>query len=104
MYDLIVPKYDYGYDLEFLVLEDDDSEYDLTDYTVTFRVWKSRMHQYPILSEACAMVSAADGTCKYTVQENDFDVAGEYLCELELTKQGAVESTRNYKLLVEDSP
>lgn len=104
MYDIVVPKHDYGYELEFHVLDDDDEAYDLTGYAITFNVWRPGAHKHPILEGTCSTVSALDGTCRYVVVEGDFDVAGDYLCELELTTTGIKESTRNYRMLVEDSP
>jgi hypothetical protein len=103
MSDLIIPQSDKGYDLNFTVKDSDDTAYDLTDYTVTLKVWKAGIPGTLILSETCDIDSAADGTCHYTIQGEDFDNRAKYKMELELTKSGVIESTKNYDLLIEES-
>jgi len=36
-------------------------------------------------SGSMTIVSGAAGTCKYTTQATDFDVAGDYTCEIQIT-------------------
>jgi len=101
--DITIPRGDYGFDLDFTIQKDDETPYVLTGYTITMKVWPPDVSGSPILSEACTPDVEASGTCHYTVQNGDFDNAGDYLIEIELTQDGKVESTRNYTLRVEDS-
>jgi hypothetical protein len=103
MNDLIIPKGDYGYNLNFTIKDDDDAAYNLAGYTVTFKVWPVGMSGSPIVSSGCVNDVEASGTCHYAVKLHDFDIEGDYYVELELTKAGIVESTRNYTLRVEES-
>lgn len=100
MADLYAPAGDYGYNLSFTVQDNSETAYDLTNYTVTFKAWKQGMSDDPIVDSACTVDSAADGTCHYAVQSGDFDDAGDYLIELELTQSGIVESTQYYTLSI----
>ena len=103
MADITVPKGNYGYNLAFTIQDADESAYNLSGYTVTLKVWPQDIMTAPIVNSACTIDTAASGTCHYTVQNGDFDYIGNYLCELELTQSGIVESTRNYTLTVEES-
>lgn len=103
MADLTVPKGDYGFYLYFTVQDSTGTAFDLTDYTVTFKVWAQQVDPTPVVDHACTIIVAASGTCKYLVETGNFDVAGDYYWEIELTKTGAVESTRRYTLRVEES-
>jgi len=102
--DLTIPKGDKGYNLAFIVTEDDGTIYNLAGYTVTLKVWPQGISGSPIVSGGCTVDVAADGTCHYAIGATDFTVEGDYLCELELTKAGVIESTRYYTLKVTESP
>lgn len=104
MADLTIPQGDKGFNLNFTVKDSDDAAYDLTNYTVTLKVWKPGVPGTLILEEACTVDVAASGTCHYTVQAGDFDSRAKYKMELELTKSGVIESTQNYDLEIEESP
>jgi hypothetical protein len=104
MADLTIPQGDKGFNLAFTVKDADDDAYDLTDYTITLKVWKAGVPGTLILSEACTPDVEASGTCHYTVQAGDFDSVSKYKMELELTKSGVIESTKNYDLVIEESP
>lgn len=103
MSDLTVPQGDYGYNLSFTIKDNNGAPYPLTSYTITMNVWFAGSPNNSILTGVCVIDVAANGTCHYPVQSGDFNAAGDYLIELELTKAGVVESTRNYTLKVEES-
>jgi hypothetical protein len=95
-YDLELKKGNYGHDVNFTVTQGGAAK-NLTGYTVTWKVWNDDgLH----LAEACTLVVAADGTCKYTVQDGDFDDEAAYEWELELTKSGEKVDTETYSLVV----
>ncbi len=104
MADIVIPKSDKGFDLNFTVQDSDGDSVNLTAYTIKLIVWKKGMSDSVLMSGTCVIVSAVAGTCKYTVTASDFIVVGIYRMELELTKSGVIESTRNYILEVTDSP
>jgi len=104
MSDLTIPKGDYGYNLSFTIQDDDGNAYNLLGYTITIKVWPQHMPGEPIVSDTCIIDVAASGTCHYPIKVGDFANAADYLIELELTKVGIIESTRNYTLTVEESP
>lgn len=103
MSDLHVPRGDYGYPLGFTVKDYDGVAVDLTGYTVKLKQWYMGASTNPLLTGTCAVDSAPNGQCHYTVTNTDFIKAGEFLIEIELTKTGAVESTAYYTLIVEES-
>ena len=102
MADLTIPKGDYGYQIVFTVKDSAGVAYVLSGYTITLKVWRSGMPGL-LLSGACTIMVAASGTCYYPVVVGNFNRVGIYQVELELTKSGVVESTRNYVLEVEES-
>lgn len=106
MSDLIVPSGDKGYDLNFVVRDpdDDNAVFDLTDYTVTLKVWKAGRAGTLLLDEECDIDVAANGTCHYTIATDDFVDLKKDRMELELTTAGGVIlSTENYALKIEES-
>lgn len=96
-----IPAGTFGVVLNFTVYENDGGEHDLTGETITLKVWKAG--QTPIVSGNCPILVAGDGTCKYTIVENDFDDAGKYLWELELTKVGYQDNTEPAEFIVTES-
>lgn len=103
MSDITIPKGDKGFNLNFTVQNSDGTAFNLTDYTVTLKVWPQNIPGNPIVNAACTIDVAANGTCHYEVVTGNFAYEGNYLLELELTKSGIIESTRNYTLRVEES-
>lgn len=103
MENLIIPRGDYGFVLGFTVLDSKGIPYDLTDYTIKFKVWRPGFPGVLAVNGACNAVSAPDGTCSYAVANGDFNFVGTYSFELELTKAGKVESTVTRTLLVTES-
>ena len=97
-----VKKGKYGFDIPFLVQDADGKAFDLTGYTVTFKVWDSS--DTLIVNSACTIDDAVNGKCHYTVQSGDFATAGTFTAELNLTKTGEDFSTMSTTVTVYDSP
>ena len=104
MADIHIPQGDFGFNLEFTITEDDDSAFDLTGYTVTIKVWPKYFIGNLVVDSAGVIDVEASGTCHYAVADGDFDDAGDFLIEVQLTKTGTQASTRYYTLKVEESP
>lgn len=68
-------QYDHGYDIEFNLTNPDGTPADLTDSTAYFLVQRPDEGVNHIEAEM-TIVSADEGNCKYTVQENDFEDSG----------------------------
>lgn len=75
-----------GYDLEFTLLDNNDSPIVLTGGTIAFLA-KKISDTYSVGGSA-TIVSAPNGTCKYTVQATDFLTAGQYIGEITVTWAG----------------
>jgi len=103
MSDLTIPVNDKGFNLSFTVYDADDDIYNLSGYTVTMKVWKPGVPGTLVVNGACNVTNASLGTCTYAVNAADFASIADYKMELELTKSGVIESTRNYDLKVEES-
>lgn len=103
MADLTIPKGDKGFYLVFTVQDSSGTAYDLTDYTITVKVWKAGDSSNLIVNSAAAILVAASGTCRYSVSATDFTAKGLYRLELELTKTGVIESTKSYTIEVAES-
>ena len=101
--EITIPKGDYGYNLAFVATDASGNEYNLTDYTLTFKVWTYNIPATLLLSGACVIDPGDNWKCSYTVASGDFDTEGEFEGELEITKAGAVESFRRIRLLVRES-
>jgi len=99
--DMTIPKGDYGYYLNFTVTDSAGDAYNITDYTVTLKVWHGTKGS--LMTGTCAPVVAASGTCRYLVVDGAFPTNGIYQAELELTATGVVQSTENFTLEVEQS-
>ena len=100
MADLTIPRGDYGYNINFTVQSSGGVAYNLTGYTIKFKVWKDTKSGILFVNGSCTITVAADGTCYYTVVSGDFNEVGIFKMELELTKSGIVESTQTYELEV----
>lgn len=99
-----VPRNDKGYYLNFTVQDSTGTAFNLTSYTITLKIWSPGNPGTLLMSGACSIVSAAAGTCRYSVGATDFTLTGTYNMELELTQSGVIESTRLYTLEVTESP
>jgi hypothetical protein len=97
-YDLELNQGDFGWGINFTVNKKDGTAKDLTGLTVTWKIWNDNgLH----LSGGCTLVDAAQGKCKYTLQDGDFDDLEEYNWLLQLTKTGYKKDTKTYSAIVE---
>lgn len=81
-------KSDKLYDLNFTLKDANDAVIDITNATgVLFKAQKSGASGLKFTGTG-AVVSGPAGTCKYTVQTTDFDEAGDYYAEIEVTFTG----------------
>ncbi len=103
MADLTIPKGDYGYYINFTILDSDGVAYDLTGYTIKFKVWTPGFFNTLFLNGTCSIVVAGSGTCRYLVASGNFDIINIYSFELELTQTGVVESTKIKSLAITES-
>jgi len=102
MADLTIKRGDYGFYLNFTVTDSDDAAYDLTDYTVTLKVWKKNTPGL-IINSACEIVVAGSGTCKYAVVSDNFRESGLFDAEIELTKAAERAATETFEIEVKES-
>lgn len=72
------------YDINFSLTNNDGTALDLTGATLLFNVQRPGLATNKF-SGSMAIVSAAAGTCKYTVQDGDFDEKGRYYAEIQIT-------------------
>jgi len=100
---LTVATDDYGYSIPFVVQDSTATAFDITDYTVTLKVWAPSDPTTYIIDETCTQDTPASGTCHYTTADGDFDTAGTYLGKLLLTKTGESLSTEQFVLVVQTS-
>lgn len=90
MHNIKVIQGDKFYELNFTLQDSSGTAFDLTGRTLLLKVQKE--HEPSLkFSGSMAIVTAAAGTCKYVVQENDFAEAGRYLAEIEVTNAGSGE-------------
>ena len=104
MADLTIPKGDKGYYLNFTVKNSDATAFDLTGYTIALKVWPPTKPTELIMSGTVSIVTAASGTCRYSIVAGDFASVGLYNAELELTASGVIESCIKFTLEVTESP
>ena len=67
----------YGHYLTFTVQDADGNAFNLTGYTVKFKIRK-RGSASTYKSFTCTVTDAANGVAKYQVQSGDFDSADQY--------------------------
>lgn len=90
---------DHNYDLNFTVTDAQGVAVDLTGATLTFEA--QLLSDLTIhFSGSMAIVTAASGKCKYTVQSSDFPVAGEYNCQIVVVFSGPGEQITVPDILV----
>lgn len=79
-----VVQNDNNYDLNFLLTDANEAVVDLTGATLKF---KAQLISELIVQFSGNMVvtSALTGACKYNVQATNFEVAGTYNCQIEVT-------------------
>lgn len=80
-----ITQNDYLYDMPFTLENNDGSAIDLTGISaLVFKVQKAEATTLKFTG-TMNVVSASAGTCKYTVQNGDFDEVGSYYGEVEVT-------------------
>lgn len=72
----------YGYNLEFTLLNYDNSPYNI-EGSVYFKMWKPGEWINPILVKECTVVDAAAGICTLPVSAGDLKEIGNFLYEIE---------------------
>lgn len=66
--------------------ESDGAPFDLTGYTATFSVWKKDDKSIKFLNKAATIPIPTQGHLDYDPDVTDFDTAGEYEGEFEVTR------------------
>lgn len=107
---LIVAQNDKGFLLQWTINSPKDPvtgvvrPFDLTDYTVTFKMWRAGAPTVNLISSgACTIVVAVLGTVTYLVKATDFATAGNFKAEFECTKSGVIHSTEAFDVIVQES-
>ena len=100
---ITVPKSDFGYTLTFNVVNASGTAENLTPSTVTFKMWSPLTPATLIISATCALSTTVTGEASYTVGTTDFQTAGNYLGEIELTRTGVRESTEPIQIIVREN-
>ena len=75
------------YDIDFTLKDANDVVVDLTGSTLIFRAQKQGASVQKFAGNM-TIVDAVSGTCKYTVADGDFDEAGDYYAEIQVTFGG----------------
>ena len=75
------------YDIDFTLKDANDVVVDLTGSTLIFRAQKQGASVQKFAGNM-SIVEAASGTCKYNVAATDFDEAGDYYAEIQVTFGG----------------
>jgi hypothetical protein len=100
-----VNKGDYGELYTFNCVDGAGVVKNLTGYTAAkFKMWKSSDPSTLKVNGACSIVApATSGVVTYTPVVADFDTAGRYIGEIELTAAGVVSSSTQFEVLVKVS-
>lgn len=104
--ELVIGTNDYGEPWGFTIYTDETmaTPKDITDYTVTLKVWAAGSPGTLVINAACTKDTPASGTCHYTpVVGNKIATKSAYYAELELTKTGVVDSSWPFMLVVKES-
>lgn len=84
MTEIRVKKGEKNFDLDFTLQDADGNALNLSGSTLLLKVQRDTQATLKF-SGSMTIVSAGAGTCKYTVQQTDFDVVGNYTAEIEIT-------------------
>jgi hypothetical protein len=81
---MVFLKNDSGFDLNFAIQDSDGEIVNLA--TVSSIIFKMKLLNATStkISSTCTVVTAASGTCSYTIQATDFDTLGNYETELQI--------------------
>jgi len=83
-------KGDFGNVIYFHIKNNDGTIFNLTDYVITFLAKKldyTIVDKY-LIEEGCAITSATDGICTYTIKNTDLIEIGSFDCYLKLAVTG----------------
>jgi len=97
-----VKKGTYGYRLSFTLYDADGDARGCSGYTADLRYWAPGAAE--AASKDLEWTDETAGTCYYSVQNGDFDIAGEYLYEIELEKDGTKDPAKTGRIIVIDRP
>ena len=102
MSQLTLIQSDYGYDIQFSVVDNNGSPVVLSGSTVMFKVANYVSLPTLIVDATCSITNSALGLCKYTVSNGDFDVVGSYKAELNInyTSPEKVVTAQNVNIVV----
>ena len=101
---VIVKKNGYGYNLAFNITDDNDNPKDILGYTLVLQVWDEYAPGTVKWTLTGAIIDAEGGLADFAVVAGDFNEAGVFLGQIELTKAGVVEPGDTYQLIVKDGP
>jgi len=98
-----VKKGDYGYVIPARVVKADFTAFNLTGYTIKMKVWTAGVPGAVKWTLDGTVTDAAGGKVEFTVAATHFTEVGEFIGELELTRAGHIESTKSFKIYVQES-
>lgn len=84
MAEIELIRNDTQFDIPFEIDDADGADVSLTDSEVRFKMWSTGASACKI-NGICTITEAAEGKCKYAIQDNDLDTTGIYTAELEIT-------------------
>ena len=99
MVNLAVYSDDYGYVINFTVLNVSGAPVNLAEYTPYFKAWHNLGGGLAI-NTVCTVVNADLGTCNYQVEAADFQTAGKMMGKIEIRKSGVRESINPFTITV----
>jgi hypothetical protein len=99
-----VQRGDYGFYVAGTIQNDDGSDFNLTNYTVTILAWQDSHWRSPIISGTCEVTSSTEGQWRYSLGTTDVTTPGTFSVVLRATKTGAQETTETYTLEVKEAP
>ena len=103
MANVTVPQNDKGYNLQFTITNAAGTAFDLTGYTVAFKMWSPGVPGTLLINGTCVVTNTTGGIVTYLGTAGDFGTVGRYHAEVEGTKSGVRESTENFRLTIAES-
>ena len=101
---ITVIQNDKGYDLNFTLQDNNSSPLNLTGFTISFLAQQTINPSLKFSGAMSVVGPAVNGQCKYTVQANDFSVAGTYDAQIQLTNTGTGQTITFSDIQVAVSP
>jgi len=84
---------DYGFDMNFTVLDSDSTPINLSGGSVQFTV-ADKFTLGSLFTKNCTIDTAASGLCHYTVGSGDFSAVGNYTWQLSAVWTDKIQSYR----------